>query len=68
MEQTFLLLFARKKFCDVGVLEFLQTELDPYVVMFFHPLETEAEGHHYKLMVTSNIFSWKDLGLCDVHT
>ena len=46
-----------KKFCDVGILEFLQTEPDPYAALVFHPLETELEGHHYKFMVTSNIGS-----------
>ena len=55
MEQTVLLLLL----CDVGVLEFLQTEPDPYVALVFHPLGAESEGHHYKLMVTSNICSWK---------
>ena len=57
-----------KKVCDVGVLEFLQTEPDPYVALVFHSLEAESEGQHYKLMVTSNIGSWKAPGLCDVNT
>ena len=57
-----------KTFCDVGVLEFLQTEPDSYAALTFHPLEAESEGHHYKLMVTSNISSWKARGLCNVHT
>ena len=57
-----------KNLCDVGVLEFLQTEPDPYVAMLFFPLEAESEGHHYKLLVTSIIGSWKTPGLCDVHT
>ena len=57
MEQTFLLLFCSKYFYTVGVLEFLQTEPDPYVALVFHPLEAGSEGHHYKLMVTSNIGS-----------
>ena len=57
-----------KNFCDVGVLEFLQTKPDPYVALVFHPLGAESEGHHYKPMVTSNIGSWKALGLCNVHT
>ena len=35
-----------KNFCDVGVLEFLQTEPDPYVALVFHPLEAGSEGHH----------------------
>ena len=50
-----------KIFCDVGVLKFLKTEPDPYVALVFHPLEAESEGHHYKLMVTSDIGSWKAL-------
>ena len=57
-----------KKFCDVGILEFLQTEPDPYAAMVFHPLEMESEGHHYKLMVTSDVGSWKAPGLCIVNT
>ena len=57
-----------KNLFDVWVLEFLQTEPDPYVALIFHPLETESEGHHYKLMVTSGMGSWRALGLCDVHT
>ena len=57
-----------KNFCDVGVLEFLQTEPDPYVTLVFHPLEAETDGHHYKFMVTSDIDSWKAPGLCNVHT
>ena len=52
-------------FCDVGVLEFLQTEPDPYIALI---LEAESEGHHSKLMVTSNISSWKSPRLCNVHT
>ena len=55
---------AGKKIFDV---EFLQTEPDPYVALDFHPLEAESEGHHYKLMVTSNISSWKAPGFCNVH-
>ena len=31
-----------KYFCDVGVLEFLQTEPDPYAALVFHPLEAET--------------------------
>ena len=46
-----------KNFCDVGVLEFLQTEPDHYAALVFHHLETEPEGHHYKFIVTSNIGS-----------
>ena len=57
-----------KNFCNVGVLEFFQTEPDPYVALVFPPLEAESEGHHYKLLVTSNISSWKAPGLCNVHT
>ena len=57
-----------KNFCDVGVLEFLQTEPNPYVALVFHPVEAESEGHHYKFQVTSSIGSWKAPGLCDVHT
>ena len=57
-----------KNFCDVGILEFLQTEPDPYAALVFHPLEAELEGHHYKFVVTSNIGSWKAPGLCNVHT
>ena len=57
-----------KKICDVGVLELLQTEPEPYVALVLHPLEAESEGHHYKLMVTSNIGSWKTPGLCNAHT
>ena len=34
-----------KNFCDVGVLEFLQTEPDPFAALVFHPLEAELEGH-----------------------
>ena len=45
------------RFYDVGVLEFLQTEPDPHVALVFHPLEAESEGHHYKLMVISDIGS-----------
>ena len=30
-----------KKFCDVGVLEFLETEPDPCAAQVFHPLEAE---------------------------
>ena len=48
-----------KNACDVGVLEFLQTEPDPYLALVLRPLEAESEGHHYKLMVTSSINSWK---------
>ena len=44
-----------KNFCDVGAL-------------VFHPLEAELEGPHHKFMVTSNIGSWKDPGLYNVHT
>ena len=50
------------------VLEFLQTEPDPYFALDFHPFEAESECHHYKLMVTSDSGSWKAPGLCDVHT
>ena len=50
-----------------SVFKFLKTEFDPYVSLVFHPLEAESEGHHYKLMVTSDIGSWKTPGLCDVH-
>ena len=50
---------AQKKFCNVGVLEFLQTEPDPSGALVFHPLEVESEGHHNKLMVTFSISSWK---------
>ena len=57
-----------KNFCNVGILEFLQTEPDPYVALVFHALKAESEGHHNKLMVTSNIGSWKAPGLCDIHT
>ena len=59
-----------KNFCDVGVLEFLQTEPYPYAALVFHPLESEPEGHHYKFkfMVISNIGFWKVPGLCNVHT
>ena len=57
-----------KNLCDVGILEFLQTEPDPYATLVFHPLEVEPEGHHYKFMVTSNTGSWKAPGLCNVHT
>ena len=63
MEQTFLLLLL-ENFCDVGVLEFLQTEPDPYAALVFHPLEAEPEGHHYKFMVTSIIGLWKAPGFC----
>ena len=59
---------AQKKFCNVEVLEFLQTEPDPYVVQVFNPLEAESEGHQSKLMVTSDISTWKAPGLCTVHT
>ena len=51
-----------KHFCDVGVLEFLQTKNDPFGALLFHPLEAELEGHHYKFMVTSNIGYWKAPG------
>ena len=57
-----------KIICDVGVLEFLQTEPDPYAALVFHPLEEESQGHHYKLRVTSNTGSWKAPGLCNVNT
>ena len=57
-----------KYFCNVGVLEFLQTEPDRYVALVFHPLVAESKGHHHKLIVTSNIGSWKVPGLYDVHT
>ena len=57
-----------KNFCYVGVLKFLKTEPDPCVALVFHPLEAESEGHHYKLMVTSDIGFWKVPSLCDVHT
>ena len=62
-----------KNVCDVGVLEFIQTEPYPYsalgffflfvcfVLVFFLPLETEPEGHHYKFMVTSISASGKFL-------
>ena len=56
MEQTFLLSLL-ENFCDVGVLEFLQTEPGPFAALVFHPLEAELEGHHYKFMVTFNIGS-----------
>ena len=39
-----------------------------YVALGFHPLEVESEGHHYKLIVTSEIGPWKAPGICDVHT
>ena len=67
MEQTFLLSLL-EIFLRYWVLEFLQTEPDPYAALVFHPLEAELEGHHYKFMVTSNIGSWKAPGLCNVHT
>ena len=57
-----------KDFCDVEVLKFLKTEPDPYVALVFRPLEVVSEGHHYKLMVISDIGSWKAPGLCDVYT
>ena len=57
-----------KNFCDVGVLAFLKTKPDLHVALVFHPLEVESEDYHYKLMVTSDIGSWKDPGLCNVHT
>ena len=57
-----------KNLCDVGVLEFLQTEPDPYIAPVFHPLEAESEGRHYNFMFISNIGSWKAPGLCNVHT
>ena len=38
------------------------------VALVFHPLETESEGHHYKLMTTSKPSSWKAPRLCNVHT
>ena len=53
--------------CNVGVLEFLQAEPDSYGALVFHPLEAESEGHHYKIMVTSNISFWKAPGHCNVH-
>ena len=33
-----------KNVCFLGVLEFLQTEPDPYAALVFHPLEAEPEG------------------------
>ena len=57
-----------KNFCDVGLLEFLQTEPDPYAALVFHPLEAEPEGRHCKFMVTSSIGLWEVPGLCNVHT
>ena len=57
-----------KNFCDVGVLEFLQTEPDPCVALVFHPLEAKSEGHHYKFMITSNIGSRNAPGLYYIHT
>ena len=57
-----------KTFCDVGVLEFFQTEPDSHAALVFHPLEAEPEGHHYKFMATFNITSWKASGLCNVYT
>ena len=65
--QTFLLSLL-EKFYDVRVLKFLKTEPEPYFALVFYPLEAESEGHHYKLMVTSDIGSWKAPGLCDIHT
>ena len=50
MERPFLISFLE---FDVGVLEFLQTEPDPFVALVLHPLEAESEGHHYKLVVIS---------------
>ena len=41
MEQTLLLLLL-EKFCDVGVLEFLQIEPDPDIAPVFHPLEVKS--------------------------
>ena len=41
MEQIFLLSLL-EKFCDVGVLEFLKTEPDPYVALVVYPLEAES--------------------------
>ena len=67
-EWSSFLLALLEKICDVGVLKFLQTEPDPYVALVFHPLETEHKGHHYKLMVTSKIGSWKAPGLGNIHT
>ena len=61
MEQFFLLSL-------LGVLEFLQAEPDPYVALVFRPLEAESEGYHNKLMVTSNIGSWKAPDFRNVHT
>ena len=49
-----------KKFCFVGVIEFLQTEPDHYVALIFLPLEVESEDH-YKLPITAP-------GLCNVYT
>ena len=67
VKQTFLLLLL--EIClRCWVLEFLQTEPDPYVALAFHPLETESEGYHYKLTITFDIGSWKTTGLSDVHT
>ena len=57
-----------KNSCDVGVLEFLQTEPDSNVALVFDPLEAVSEGHHYKFMVISNIGSGKAPGLCNVLT
>ena len=57
-----------KYFCDVGVLEFLQTEPDAYFALGCHPLEAESEGHHYMLMITPNIRYLKAPGLCSAHT
>ena len=67
MQQTSLLLLL-EKFLQCWVLEFLQTKPDPYAALVFHSLEAQPEGHHYKLMVTYNIGSWKAPGLCNVHT